>query len=149
MNQAQGRRMIGRRLVWLVGLLFCLLSGSAFAQAPFYTCQITIPNPPSSTFPAPGPSPTICGVNPLLITAGNGAAVVLNFSTGAVATVSVQVTGDQYPSGPNAVWNDHDYLVNETSSANSNIVFPVTAVRLYVSAYTSGTITLYVVEAGK
>jgi hypothetical protein len=141
--------MLMMRYLATACLALVLLASGARAQAPFYTCQITIPNPPSSTFPAPGPSPTICGVNPLLITAGNGAAVVLNFSTGAVATVSVQVTGDQYPSGPNAVWNDHDYLVNETSSANSNIVFPVTAVRLYVSAYTSGTITLYVVEAGK
>lgn len=117
----------------------------ALAQAPFYLCQIVVPNPPATTFVAPAPGPTICPINPAMLANGAGIALLLNFSTGAVATASVQVTGDPTPS-TTAVWNNHDTLVNQTTSANGNIAFPVTAVRLYLPAYTSGTITLDVVE---
>jgi hypothetical protein len=116
------------------------------AQAPFYLCQIVVPNPPATSFAAPAPGPTICPINPAMLSNGAGVALILNFSSGAVATASVQVTGDPQPS-TTVVWNNHDTLVNQTTSANGNIAFPVTAVRLYLPAYTSGTITLDVVES--
>ena len=118
----------------------------AMAQAPFYLCQIVVPNPPATSFVAPAAGPTICPLNPSMLSNGAGVALILNFSTGAVATASVQVTGDPQPS-TTAVWNNHDTMANQTTSANGNIAFPVTAVRLYLPAYTSGTITLDVVES--
>lgn len=127
-------------------LVVALWALPANAQAPFYLCQIVVPNPPATSFPTPAASQTICPINPALISNGAGIALLLNFSTGAVATASVQVTGDPQPSTA-TVWNNHDTLVNQTTSANGNIAFPVTAVRLYLPAYTSGTITLDVVEA--
>lgn len=129
-------------------LLAALIAPAARAQAPFYLCQIVVPNPPATQFVAPAPSPTNCPLDPTRISSGQ-VGLILNFSAGALATVSVQVTGDATPSGSTAVWNNHDYLVNETTSVNGNIIFPVTAVRLYLSAYTSGTITLYVIEAAR
>lgn len=114
-----------------------------------YTCEIVLPPPPSTTFAAPAASTTICPVNAQLIRNGAGVGLILNFSSGAIATASVQVTGSQDPGSSTAVWNNHDYLVNETGSQNGNIIFPVTAVRLYLSAYTSGTITLDLVQAAK
>jgi hypothetical protein len=39
-------------------------------------------------------------------------------------------------------WNNHDVLVNETGSANSNVQYPVTAVRLFVTNYVSGSVHL-------
>lgn len=78
-------------------------------------------------------------------------------------TVDVQVTGDDVGVGTplgnqfnyvissnyNAStghWNKHDTLQGLTASANGNLALPVTAVRLNVTAYTSGTATLAVVE---
>jgi hypothetical protein len=66
-----------------------------------------------------------------------------SWSLGLVLTISgsltatVQVTCDPQPTaGGN--WNSHDILVSQTSSSNSNVAFPVTAVRLVVSGYSNG-----------
>jgi len=66
------------------------------------------------------------------------------FGVGLLATVQsgvssclyhVQVTGDPNI-GPNGAaftnWNLHDLMQNLTASANGNLAFPVTAVRLWV-----------------
>jgi hypothetical protein len=137
--------MTALRAVFVVVALAMGLT-PAWAQAPFYLCQIVVPNPPATSFSTPAASATQCPINPAMLSNGAGIGLILNFSTGAVATASVQVTGDPSPS-TTSVWNNHDTLVNQTTSANGNIAFPVTAVRLYLPAYTSGTITLDVVQS--
>ncbi len=78
-----------------------------------------------------------------------GAGLILTI-TGTL-TASVQVTGDDVQASTyvsaNGHWNEHDTLTALTASANGNLGFPVTAVRLNVSAWTSGTATLSVVMA--
>lgn len=115
----------------------------AWAQAPFTTCQITATAAGVTNITPSG----ICNIDPQKMTYGEGTSLLLNFSAGASATVSVQVTGDvPVNTTGGGIWNNHDTLVNETASANGNIQYPVTAVRLNVTAYTSGTITLTVVQ---
>lgn len=71
--------------------------------------------------------------------------LICTVSGGASLTYSVQVTGDQVPSsGGN--WNNHEIITGQTASINSNIAYPVTAVRLNVTAYSSGRVTLAVVK---
>lgn len=48
-----------------------------------------------------------------------------------------------------ATWFDNAGLTNQTATNDGNYAFPVTAVRLNVSAYTSGTAVMTVVQAGK
>ena len=67
--------------------------------------------------------------------------LICTVSNGASLTYSVQVTADQIPSA-NGNWNDHDVLTGKTTSANSNIAYPVSGVRLVVTAYTSGSVNL-------
>lgn len=71
--------------------------------------------------------------------------LIVTVSAGASLTYTVQVTADPNPSaGGN--WNAHEVLTNQTVSANSNILYPVSGVRLNVSSYGSGTVTLGVVQ---
>ena len=67
--------------------------------------------------------------------------LICTVSSGASLTYSVQVTADQVPSAAGN-WNNHDILVGQTASANSNVAYPVTGVRLTVTAYSSGTVNL-------
>ena len=67
------------------------------------------------------------------------------------ATYTVQYTFDDVQD-PNYVaasgnWVDHTYLAAKTASSDSNIAYPVTAVRLRVTAGT-GTVRLAVIQAG-
>lgn len=71
--------------------------------------------------------------------------LICTLSSGASLTYSVQVTADQVPS-TNGNWNDHDVLTGLTASANSNIAYPVTAVRLKISSYVSGTANLGIAQ---
>ena len=71
--------------------------------------------------------------------------IICTVSNGASLTYSVQVTADQQPSDTGH-WNDHDVLTGKTSSANSNIAYPVTAVRLNVTAYASGSVNLGIAQ---
>jgi hypothetical protein len=64
-------------------------------------------------------------------------------SDGASLTASVQITGDQNPSA-NGNWLDA--CPNITGSAGCNIDSPITAMRLNVSNYVSGTVTMTVVQ---
>ena len=43
---------------------------------------------------------------------------------------------------------DHDSLVDETTSDDGNYAFPMVAMRVRISAYTSGTVTLSMLQAG-
>lgn len=71
--------------------------------------------------------------------------LIVTLSAGASLTYTVEVTADPVPAaGGN--WNSHDILVSQTVSANSNIYYPVTGIRLNVTAYTSGTVNLGVAK---
>lgn len=71
--------------------------------------------------------------------------IVCTVSPGASLTYNVEVTCDQTPSaGGN--WNSHDTLNGLTASANGNVAFPITGIRLNVTAYTSGSVNLGVAQ---
>ena len=76
----------------------------------------------------------------------------VNLSAGASLTYSVQYTFDDVfapnfnPSTAN--WFTHGTLTGKTSSSDGNIAFPVTAVRLNVTPYVSGTAQIVVIQAG-
>lgn len=63
------------------------------------------------------------------------------------ATYSVQHTLDNVLAGATPVWVDHPTLVGKTGTADGNYAFPVTAVRLNVTAGT-GTVNMRLVQAG-
>ena len=71
--------------------------------------------------------------------------LICTVSPGASLTYSVQVTADIVPSA-NGNWNNHDVLVNLTTSANSNIGYPVPGVRLNVTVYASGSVNLGIAQ---
>ena len=71
--------------------------------------------------------------------------VICTVSVGGSLTYSVQVTGDQVPSAQGN-WNNHDTLVALSTSANGNIAFPVTGVRLNITGYLTGSVNLAVVQ---
>jgi len=79
-----------------------------------------------------------------------GLAVTL--SAGAGLTYKVQYTFDDVfaPtfSPATATWFDHATITGKTASFDGNFAFPVTACRLNVTPYTSGTATLNVIQAG-
>lgn len=71
--------------------------------------------------------------------------LICTVSSGANLTYTVQVTGDQVPSA-SGNWNNHDTLVNLTASANGNVAYPITGIRLSVSNFVSGSINIGVVQ---
>jgi hypothetical protein len=75
-----------------------------------------------------------------------------SLSVGADLTYTVQHTFDDVWSASfspsTANWFSHATMVNKTTSFDGNYAYPVTAIRLNVTAYTSGSVTLTVVQAG-
>jgi hypothetical protein len=73
-------------------------------------------------------------------------------SAGANLTYKIQHTFDNVFASTfdpaTATWYDHASLVSKTASADGNYAFPVSAIRLNVTVYTSGTATLNVLQAG-
>ena len=105
----------------------------------------------------PGVSLSAAGASPpIYITPGpssyflpiSSLGLICTVSPGASLVYSVQVSADPITgSNPNLTnWNNHDVLTNQAGSANSNIVYPVTAVRLNVTSYTSGSVNLGVAQ---
>ena len=72
-----------------------------------------------------------------------GVGLIATLSEDGSVDYDVEVTGDHRKT-EFTHWNKHDILKNKTASANSNIAFPVTGVRLYVRSI-SGTLTLSIV----
>lgn len=66
-------------------------------------------------------------------------------SPGASLTYSVQVSGDIAPSATGN-WNNHDTLLGLSASANGNILYGTSGIRLVVSALVSGSVSLGVVQ---
>ena len=73
-------------------------------------------------------------------------------SAGASLTYKVQYTYDDVFSptfsAATATWFDHSTLTGKTASADGNFSMPVSAIRLNVTPYTSGTATMNVLQAG-
>lgn len=73
-------------------------------------------------------------------------------SAGATLTYSVQHTFDDVNDPAfdptTATWFSNSGLSAKTTSLDGNYAFPVTAIRLNVSAYTSGTAQMTVIQAG-
>jgi hypothetical protein len=75
-----------------------------------------------------------------------GFAVVL--SAGASLIYKVQHTFDDVQDSTiTPTWFDHPYVTGQTANKDGNYAFPITAVRLAVTSYTSGTATLTVLQA--
>lgn len=76
----------------------------------------------------------------------------VKLSAGASLTYTVEHTFDdvQSPSfsPATAVWYSNSTIVSKTTNQDGNYAFPVTAIRLNVTAWTSGTATLTVIQAG-
>lgn len=73
-------------------------------------------------------------------------------SPGASLTYKVQHTYDAVFSEPfnpaTATWFDNVDLTGETANGETNYVAPITAVRLNITAFTSGSATITVIQAG-
>lgn len=80
------------------------------------------------------------------------ASIGVTLSAGATLTYKVQYTFDDVFasafSPATATWFDHATLTAKTASSDGNFAYPVTACRLNVAPYTSGTATINVVQAG-
>jgi len=76
----------------------------------------------------------------------------VKLSSGASLTYTVEHTFDdvQDPafSPATAVWYSNATVVSQTTNKDGNYAFPVTAIRLNVTAWTSGTATLTSIQAG-
>lgn len=79
-----------------------------------------------------------------------GIGLIVTVSPGASLTYSLEITGDKLradgynPSSGN--WNKHDTIVDQSVSKNGTLIFPVTGIRLNVSQWTSGSVTLSVIQ---
>ena len=77
-------------------------------------------------------------------------------SAGASLTYKVQHTLDDVLDGvtletfspATATWYDNAVLVAKTTSSDGNYAYPVTAIRLNVTIWASGTATMTVIQAG-
>lgn len=62
-------------------------------------------------------------------------------------TYKVQHTFDDiYDSAVTPTWFDHASIVGKTTNADGNYAFPIRACRLTVTAYTSGSVTMTVIQ---
>jgi archaellum component FlaF (FlaF/FlaG flagellin family) len=73
-------------------------------------------------------------------------------SAGGSLTYTVQHTFDNVQSPTfnpaTATWFSNSTIVAQTTDKDGNYAYPVTAVRLTVTAWTSGTVTMTVIQAG-
>lgn len=75
------------------------------------------------------------------------ASFVVNLTAGATLTYSVQVTNDNvFDPTVTPSWQDLTALSGKSASANASVVGSYRAARLNVSAYTTGSATLTVVQ---
>ena len=73
-----------------------------------------------------------------------GVGIVVTIPTGSSCSYDVEVTGDDLVASLSR-WNKHDVLQGKSASANSNLAYPVTAVRINPSSIV-GSVTLAVVQ---
>lgn len=93
-----------------------------------------------------GPTAPI-GLDTLKWENGQGYGLISTVSSGATTEYTVEVTGDDIRYGTPTHWNPLDTnLTQATTSQNSNIAFPVTAIRLNVIILSGGTVALSVIS---
>lgn len=69
-------------------------------------------------------------------------------SGGANLTYKVQHTFDNVlDASVTPTWFDHSSITGQTGNKDGNYAFPVTAVRLNVTAFTGGSVTMTVIQA--
>ena len=73
-----------------------------------------------------------------------GVGIIVTVPDDSSATYDVEVTGDDLTGVPTH-WNKHDVLQSKSASANSNLAYPVTAIRLNPSSIV-GSIVMAVVQ---
>lgn len=80
------------------------------------------------------------------------ASLAVTLSIGAVLTYTVEHTFDDvFANGFNpatATWFPNAGMASKTTSLDGNYVAPVTAIRLNITAYSEGSATLTVIQAG-
>jgi hypothetical protein len=102
-----------------------------------------MPRPTSVTVSSQASSATI----PVNWRAKNFGISVLCVVPSGTLTYKVQHTGDDiYDPAVTPVWKDHATLTGKTASADGNYDFPVRAVRLTVTAYTDGSVTMTLIQ---
>ncbi len=75
-----------------------------------------------------------------------GVGIVVTIPDQSSGNYDVQVTGDDLSLGAPTRWNKHDILQSISTSKNSNLAYPVTAVRLKANSV-SGSIVMSVIQA--
>lgn len=101
--------------------------------------------PTSVTLSAAGPSPWI-PVDRAIAPFAIGFGVVV--AGGSTLTYSVEHTFDDVLAGATATAFPHASVAAQTASKDGNYIVPVTAIRLNVTAFTSGSATLTVLQGG-
>ena len=76
---------------------------------------------------------------------GAGVGLLVNIGDNSSADYDIEVTGNHMATA-DKVWNKHDVVKAKTVSANGNLAYPVTAVRLYFRSL-QGTVTLSVIQS--
>lgn len=76
---------------------------------------------------------------------GSGIGLLVNIADGSSADYDIEVSGnDLSESNDLKAWNKHDVVKAKTASANGNLAYPVTAVRLFFRSL-NGLVTFAVV----
>lgn len=76
-------------------------------------------------------------LDPAMFRYGSGIGLIVNIQTGSAADYDVEMSGSD-PSEPDTdkFWNKHDVLINKTKSAQSNLAYPVTLMRIFFRSIT-------------
>lgn len=70
-------------------------------------------------------------------------------SNGASLTYKVQHSFDDPNLGANNMtWFDHAFITGQTGNKDGNYAFPIRATRLNVTAFSSGTVTMTILQGG-
>lgn len=78
---------------------------------------------------------------------GAGVGLLVNVADGAAADYDIEVTGNTMETAnADKAWNKHDVVKAKKVSANGNLAYPVTAVRLYLRSLV-GIVTFAVIQA--
>lgn len=79
---------------------------------------------------------------------GGNVAVSIGCVLAGGSTYKVQHTFDDiFDPGVTPVWFDHASITGKTANSDGNYAFPIRAVRLNVTPFTSGSVTMTVVQA--
>ncbi len=120
-----------RKLAPSCRLAALLLVASLLVSRPAGAVSTTV------TLSAPGPSAII----PIDSTKPPATALLVNVPNGVTASCQVEISG-----GRNGPWNAHDTLVGLTTSANGNLAFILSFVRLNCASLSGGSVSLTAIQ---